>query len=201
MDLIEREIKIGQFWQWFVKNEAKFRYAKDTRILVEEMDNLILDLGRFKWEVGPEAGQFYLVISPNEDLNLLEISSAIMEAAPQLNHWRFYPSYPAKDWDFTFEMYDSFMLKQNYSAANWCFLLFEGSNPNIFEIDLQTDNLELLDPDDQMMAAKLVIRNILGESAKIKFIENINLIDEFTEEHDDEALPIQKLKEYLGSII
>lgn len=202
MDLYTLERKIDQFWSWFKENEAEFR-GDNPELLVEQMNNLVLDFGIFKWEIAQTEDQhYYLLISPNNDAARLKISQAIIEAAPRLKHWYFYPSYPPKeDWDYTFEMYDSFMLKQKYSASNWYFLLFEAVDRDAFELDIRARNLSLLDDDDQLMAVNLVVRNLIGEATKIKYLDQINFVDDFEPEDETAAMPIQNLRKKLLSLV
>ena len=51
--------KIENLWKWFFSNEQKIRdcienkSASEQDYIIEQLDNLILDLGMFTWEIGP----------------------------------------------------------------------------------------------------------------------------------------------------
>ena len=66
------ENKIDRFWKWFAQNEGDVVRAVDDEILaesiVEQLDNFILDMGAFSWEIGAGIEKnWFLTISPNEN--------------------------------------------------------------------------------------------------------------------------------------
>ena len=109
------EEKIEIFWSWFAMNESKLSFAIEhesgAETLVEDLNNLILDLGAFSWEAGPGMNKTcFLTISPNENKALLDVSKSIMDAAPNLENWQFNYFKPAKNWDRKFVIYDDLMM-------------------------------------------------------------------------------------------
>src|SRR5690606_41563421 len=73
--------KISSFWEWFETQEKRIRDILNDELhpereeLVQMMDNQVLSLGLFTWEMGPDGSNaFYLTISPNGDPELLRRS-------------------------------------------------------------------------------------------------------------------------------
>ena len=108
--------KIEAFWRWFVQNNSFIQNsiqnesAKDRATVVEQMNNYILDLGLFTWDLGlNDENTWFLTISPNGDSELLEISQRIMEDAPTHLDWEFHAIKPAKNWNRIFFVYNEHM--------------------------------------------------------------------------------------------
>ncbi len=160
----------------------------------EAMDNHILDFGLFSWEIGEgTARPHYFTISPNGDPKRLELSRRIMDAAPNLRDWEFYYCKPPKNWDFKFEMYDRYLIKQQFDASAWEFALVEQPE-NQIEIIIKTDNLEPLDVDDELDAGDFAITQILGEELIIEYLEAFEMVTEFGPEHPAERYKMPHLK-------
>jgi hypothetical protein len=193
--------KISQFWTWFQQNEQHYRELTDVQAAKEAMDNHILDFGLFSWEIGEGTSRpHYFVISPNGDAGRLELSRRIIEAAPYLRDWEFYYCRPPKNWDFKFEMYDRYLLKQQFDASNWEFALVERPE-NQIEIIIKTDNLETLDMDDELDAGDFAITQILGEELVIEYLEAFEMVTEFRPEHPTETYKMPQLKHQFEKMI
>ena len=185
MDHYFLDQKIDDFWNWFIQTEAQFRafFEDETvvnqELLVEEMNNKVLDFGMFSWEIGPgQEKKYALTISPNGSKQRLSISKQMMYAAPLMPEWELHYCKPAKDWDFTFQLFDDFMIQRKIDASSWQFLLAKSPGEGI-SILLDSPSIQGLSEDLKQNAADLVITNCIGEEHKIDYLKGIQFINEF----------------------
>ena len=193
--------KIDTFWEWFQVNHTVFLDDDVPAEFIEALNNHILDFGLFSWQIGEgQEKPRFLTISPNGNPQRLEISKEIIESAPHFGQWEFNYCKPAKDWDYTFEMYDSFMVLQQMDASDWDFALFEKSSGKI-EIRLHVIHPSLIDFADKKAAVELVVTNILGEEKIIEQVENLTLVNGFIPEHKRLVHKIPQLKKRFDSLV
>ena len=179
------QIRIKQFWNWFIDNEYQFREVTDTKTVIELLNNQVLSFGLFAWElaVGTKKPHSF-TISPNGDKRRLQLSKEIMSQAPELRQWEFHHCKKLKkDWDYTFEMFDRTMLKQTYDAAKWEFVLVEEAGEKI-SILLYAPNIATIDLDDLPAVGNMVVINLLGEEVKTNHVHSIQFIDDFLPEDE-----------------
>lgn len=185
-------LDIVDFWDWFQVHEHMYRDIVDAQAAVDAMNEQVLQFGLFSWEIGEgKTKPHYLTLSPNGDKGRLELSKKIVAAAPELPQWEFNYCKPPKDWDFTFEAFDQFMIKQQFDASGWEYLLQRNEDSEV-EIFILADNLHVLDADDEMNAIDLVLTNVLGEENVIHNLDAFEVVDEFEPQFDDliEKLPL-----------
>ena len=190
------ELKIKQFWDWFIDNEYQFREVTDTKTVVELLNNQVLEFGMFAWEIGVGLEKPHsFTISPNGDKKRLFLSRQIFKQAPELQHWEFNYCRPVrKDWDLTFEVFNSSMIKQVYDASKWEFVLEEEDNQKI-AILLKATNIVTIDFDDLPSIADLVVNNMLGEERRINDVHSIRFIDDFLPEDEKWIFSLVDLRE------
>ena len=190
------ELKVKQFWDWFIDNEYQFREVTDTKTVVELLNNQVLEFGMFAWEIGVGIEKPHsFTISPNGDKKRLFLSRQIFKQAPELHHWEFNYCRPVrKDWDLTFEVFNSSMIKQVYDASKWEFVLEEEENQKI-AILLKATNIVTIDFDDLPSIADLVVNNMLGEERRINDVHSIRFIDDFLPEDEKWIFPLVDLRE------
>jgi len=169
------ELKVKQFWDWFIDNEYQFREVTDTKTVVELLNNQVLEFGVFAWELGVGVEKPHsFTISPNGDKKRLFLSRQIFKQAPALQHWEFNYCRPVrKDWDLTFEVED------NQKIA----------------ILLKATNIVTIDFDDLPSIADLVVNNMLGEERRINDVHSIRFIDDFLPEDEKWIFPLIDLQE------
>ena len=197
------EERIEAFWDWFARTENSFKlFFQDEALvnkdlLVEAMNNRVLDFGKFSWEIGPlKDNRFYLAISPNGSGELLKHSRQIMSLAPEWEDWAFYPAKPARDWDFTFNMYDTFMFERFIDANAWNFVLKK--RPDfLVEIFLEAQNLQTLDEETKLEAANQVVLRTIGEERKINRVAKIHVLEELPASEYPDKVSITTLKSYI----
>lgn len=196
------EEKIENLWNWFILHEQQIKScvkdesATGREYLVESLNNLILDLGRFYWEIGHGIQQpCYLTISPNGDRELLKGSKKIVSSAPALGDWEFNHSKPAKEWDRTFMLYDNDMIEHFINAANWKFIILNQHGK--VQLMLEAENIGGLDSDTVQAAADLVVINEIGEEAKILNVSSVVVVEELKVEYDTQKAEIKFLRNSL----
>lgn len=190
------ELKVKQFWDWFIENEHQFREITDTKKVIELLNNQVLEFGVFAWEIGVgEEKPHSFTISPNGDKKRLFLSRQIFKQAPELKHWEFnYCKSARRDWDFTFEVFNSSMIKQEYDASKWEFVLAEEENQKI-AILLKASNIITIDFDDLPSIGDMVVNHILGEERRIGDVHSIRFIDDFLPEDEKWIFLLGDLRE------
>jgi hypothetical protein len=198
--------KITSLWEWFAKNEQKIKDAIDRgsaferEYIVESLNDLVLDLGMFSWEIGPGQEQAWsFTLSPNGDRKRMLQSRKIIDQAPPLLGWEFHYSKPAKAWDRSFQLYDDFMVERTIDASDWHFVV--SVQEDLIHILLETPELIRLDPDTVQTAAELVIINEIGEEAKILHVGAIEVVPQLDASLREARVEIAFLKRWVEELI
>ena len=197
------QLRIESFWTWFVSNEQKIKdviqqgSGNEKELLVNALDNQILAFGLFKWEIGPGDNRpFFFTISPNGSEELLQISTAIIDAAPYLSDWDFYPALPVKAHQLQFTLFDDFLTEHEIDATTWKAVL----NPHFsrkVEIMIEAGNISHLAPETLLEAGDIATTHLLGESLKITHVKKIEVLPKLPETYKEEAFLITELKSRL----
>lgn len=193
--------KISHFWEWFQKNEQMFKEVTDPQALVEAMDNQVLEFGMFSWEIGEgKTRPYYLLVSPNGNGNRLEISYKLMEAAPKLRDWEFHYCKPPRNWDYRIEVYDKFLVSQQIDASQWEYVLVKTPD-NLVEVIIQANNMSNVDPEDKLNAAETALIKILGEESVIDYLGALEVVSEFSPEHEHYCQAMRSLRRNFEKLI
>lgn len=175
--------KIDSFWEWFSANNEQIQEVllgqseQAQEALVQTLNNQVLALGMFTWELGRgKSRPFYLTISPNGSSELLELSKALMEAAPYLPDWELHPAKPAQEWDLKFKLFDEDYNEQKVDASVWKFRLQQHAEAGVV-ILLEANNIGHLDWETKKTATEQVIISLLGEEQKIVHVQEIKIIE------------------------
>jgi hypothetical protein len=197
--------KIEAFWCWFVQhnsfiqNSIQSESVKDRATVVEKMNNYILDLGLFTWDLGlNEENTWFLTISPNGDRELLEISQRIMEDAPTHLDWEFHASKPAKNWNRIFFVYNEQMDEIEIDANYWNFVATPAGDGKII-LFLEAKNIQILDAETAEQAANVFLVNEIGELAKISLLKDVKIIPKLEMNLENLKSSIEQLKNKLNS--
>jgi hypothetical protein len=199
--------KIKKLWKWFSGNNQKIidciesESAPDREYVIENLDNLVLDLGLFTWEV--DAGihkTWSFTISPNGDIELLKKSKKIIDSAPDLINWEFNYSKPAKEWDRKFSVFDEYMIKREVDASNWKYITLQQEDKMI-ALTLEAENIGTLDIYTASTAANLVVLNEIGEETKIRNIGSINIVAKLEPNYDSSKHDINNLKKHIEKLV
>lgn len=195
--------KIDSFWEWFSANDERIKEVllghseQDKEALVKTLNNQVLTLGMFTWEMGHgTTSPFYLTISPNGDKELLALSREIMAAAPYLPDWELNHAKPALDWDLKFQLYDEEYIERKVDASKWKFSLRQHHEEGV-TIILEAGNIGHLDYETKKTATEQVVISLLGEEQKIMYVQEI----ETTNQLKPSSTPIQQLKQKFDAFI
>jgi hypothetical protein len=188
---------INSFWIWFSDCCDDLGQNFDNEELLNELDDRINELGEFAWEIGP--GIFcvnQLVISPGGDLDLLPYTKEIVSYAKVLPNWEFHYAKPPKQWDliFDFEKHDGSQIEIN--ASQWKYVLLKYDD-GMFEIIIQTHDLQQLDEDDQLNATEILLDGILGEENRMLYVCGFDVVDEFEEQFKSKKSDIRDLNNHI----
>jgi|SRR5450432_543111 len=193
--------KVIEFWNWFSKNCQNFGDNFDNTSLLEELDTRILSLGDFSWEIGPgKIQENSLVISPNGDLELLQVTKMIIANSKNCLGWEYHYAKPPKDWELKFEYSTRSGEQINVDACNWKYILLRYED-GMFEIIIKTQSLSNMRYDDRLAIVEIALDGILGEEMRMQNIADINLVDDFEISQRAEAGNINDLLNHLLTFI
>lgn len=198
---------ISAFWLWFEDNLGRLRAVlqnpahPDREYVVNSLDQHILAIGMFTWDI--EEGQsrpWSLVISPNSDPELLEISGDIVARAPELSDWEFHPARPRKAQPLKFQVYDEAMDLQWVDASNWRYVLIPAGDEQ-FSLVVETNGNTHLSEETLQKAAQHLVTCLVGEEITILHLPRMRVVRLLTEELRDSGRPLLGLWVHLGALI
>jgi hypothetical protein len=191
---------IESFWNWFTVNASRFDNQSTTDDFIAELDDRILDIGDFTWEVGPGIHKEYqLVISPHGDKDLLKQTRNIVAMAPVLDQWEFYPARQPLQGSPIFILHTD-KGDVSFDASNWQYILYKFPD-NTFDIVLKASTIQDFSPTDQAMAACLAIDGIIGEELRIAVFVEIEVVKEFEEGEKPGAPTLPNLLDHLKQLL
>lgn len=185
--------KYNIFWSWFLKYQDQFGENFENQKLIEELDEKVLDLGNFVWEIGPGTEkQNMLVISPGGDVEKLKDTEELVSLAPNCSDWEFYSSKPPKKWNLIFEFYsvdEEIVFIDGNAWEYYCTSDQNGKLNIIIKYEI-TSNLEEV---DLMYATEILLDGIIGEKLRIENISEIILKDLFSVEESKKSRLLKNL--------
>ncbi|MCC7453281.1 MAG: hypothetical protein IT222_03870 [Crocinitomix sp.] len=194
--------RIEDFWEWFDENREVIQQVvsesqhPETNYIVEQLDQHLLGMGKLKWQLeNPHESKFNLVLSPNNDRKLLEITRAIIQKANRHQDWEYHHAIPLKE---TFEviLYDNEMEIRTIIAHHWNVIpLIEADGR--CELLIEAPELLDLDEDTQLIAVDLMLTDVLGEELKIKHLSGFQILEFVEDDQVEELLPLQQLRQIL----
>lgn len=194
------EDKISAFWQWFVKSEKVIKEcieldaSPNQDYIVNQMNELILDLGVFTWDIGlDDLNEWFLTISPNGNNDYLKISQEIVLAAPAHINWTFHSSKPAKNWDRKFVVHSYEMEEYPIDAGSWEFVISKNKE-NTIDLIIVAGNMDHVDPDTAELAANQFLVTELGELITIRRIGSVSIVDTINDSKEPIANLIASIK-------
>jgi hypothetical protein len=186
-----------EFWRWFVANSSRFADDYDQPDLVTALDCRVQALNpKLSWEIGPGTSkQFQLVISPDLNPALRDISLQIVRLAPELADWEFYASRPPKQWSLRFQLdRDNGDGSAEIDAAAWTFVLQKAPSAK-YDVLLVAEELQPLTEDERWTAAAIVIESILGEDLLLDTIDRFSIVGAVPPPLTSQNRSIRELKE------
>ena len=197
-EIVKKKIKL--FWEWFINNEALMRavvnddFHEQRESLINAIDNQVLDFGMFTWEIEEnKENKISFTISPNGNVELLELSKFIIEHAPNLSNWKFNYAKPIKNWDFTFSVFDDYANEHEIDASEWNFVLLP-VNDNKVKVIIEANNITNLDYETKLSAGNFVLTNTLGEECKINNVYEVEIVNELENQYKAFGIQIINLQ-------
>ena len=152
------------------------------------------------WDMGLDNDDnWFLLLSPNGDEELLKITQQVMTNAPEHMDWLFYSSRPAKTWNRQILIYDELHDELIIDASNWHYLVFDDEDEKL-AIVLEATNLTSIDSNlTETAAAEFLIKE-LGELNWILQIGSVEVVSSVENEHEEIKNHISELKEHLAEL-
>jgi hypothetical protein len=193
--------KMREFWEWFTKSVTEIEDVFADRAFLDALDEKVQGLNIVSWEIGPglkAAGNRSLVLSPGGDRKLMELTTAMIDTAPDLAGWEFYAAKPPKAWDRRFSVSDEKGNEFEIDAADWSYCLLKHEEG--FEIIIRAPNMEEAPLEIQQTAAEVLIEGEIGEAARVKHVDYITVVKDFEKELENKASPIRALRDHLSQL-
>lgn len=193
------EKKVEKFWSWFSSIAELLAANYENEELLSEIDNKVLELGDFSWEIGAgKTASNSFTISPNGDPELLNETKSIVSLAPKTKDWEFYYSKQPKDWDFLFELEIDSKI-ETIDANKWKYVLFKFAD-GTFDILIESLPLFKLNEDDRVYAVEIALDGVIGEEARINKIGNIEVVSN-ADKYTSKLSEFTNLNTHLNSLI
>lgn len=201
------EEAIQAFWRWFLHNESIIKecieneHSEEREYVVDQLNEHILAHGMLTWDIGlNDDNNWFLLLSPNGNPDMLEVSEKIMELAPDHTSWIFHASRPAKNWDRTFTVYNQEMDVVEIDASDWHYLIFDDEDEK-FELLFEAKNISKLHPEEAETAAEQFVIHEIGEAARIRHISTIEVVHSFDSDVETLKASVAELNAHLGEVI
>ena len=190
---------IEEFWQWFQENEQTFYKVVQDRNAIEEkfFDRLAPKLQEVREGVYFLSGMMddntaELIFTPDGIVKNVAFIEDLVQAAPQLPHWKFTALKPAVDinrFNIRMNNYEFSKEKINFYAIE------HPTYPD--EVDLVIVYDDFVESDRPVITNGIYVflDNFLGELNAITSIDSLKVIG--LEQAEAELIPILKLKDYL----
>lgn len=198
----ELEEQINKFWEWFGVNTQLIEEVLQnqghvkTEYVIQQLDQHLLGMGKFKWDVkNPNENNFHLIISPNNDRELLKTAKVIVNNAILPENWMAFSGQQANGL-LQISVYDEEMDICSVDATNWRALLLPSAEGR-FELVIEADTSWELEEDTQLIAIDLLLNQLLGEELKITALAGLEIVEELESEESEEAFPFKNLPVFL----
>jgi len=192
--------RASEFWRWFSSVAHEFASSLENDRILGELDRRIAALEGVSWEVGrglerPNA----LVISPNRNKMLLEISKRMVSLAPVHAEWEFCYAKPPKKWKLRFSVENTDGSRFDVDANEWEYVLL-GFPDGTFDVTVCAPNLQEVTEKLRELAAEVSIEGVVGEMGMLRCITEIEVVTTFDEEHQGRSNSLQHLADHLSSL-
>jgi len=190
--------QIQNFWKWFVKNVSQFKSDDADQKLFDQLDQKIQELGEFDWELGELKKEWFFVISPNFNEELLLQTEQIISQAPECPGWIFFSARQKKDWDLIWDMPNAQGSLIKVDARSWEYLLYQFDDGS-FDIDISPVGFKG-DLETKYVAIDFVLAGILGEREYLSLIKGINLVNKFKGKDQKMVSELKNLEKHIFSL-
>ena len=172
--------EINEFWSWFLSAAEKTNNVFIDQSFITTLDMKLSDFGGISWELGPgftDPRKSALVLSPSGDKELLRLTKAMVSLAPNRNDWEFYPAKPPKRWEKRFTLETNTGTGLSIDASSWHYALYRFPD-DTFKIVISAPELCKLTELLKFTAAEIVLDGELGEEARIKWMSEIEILED-----------------------
>lgn len=199
--MVTDEKKIDEFWSWFLANKLDLIPEKISDNLIAKLDSKISLMGDFSWEIREGLiEENMLIISPGGDVDLLPCTKRIIELAPKIEDWEFCHYKPSKKWDYQLTLYEESNVKKILDVKDWEYVLYK-FHDETFDIILKANNLKSSSEKEKTLIGDIILESIIGEEQSLKFIKNIEFVDEFDNSDIQNKNSIKFLKEHFEELL
>ncbi len=189
----------SDFWNWFLKHEKEFFKVvqKGENMHEDFFDKLFSKLEKIHSGIYFLSGMFddktaELILTPDGAIKNIYVIEELVNAAPEIEGWKFTALKPASDIKDVGINYEDFKfnsdnlkfypnLHQNYPDEIDLTIVYDG---------FQEDKKSLI-----TNGVYIFLDNYLGELHSVTLIDNMKILG--TEGVSEELIPIEKLKDYL----
>jgi hypothetical protein len=188
------------FWNWFQKNNHRFRpVIGDTNKVSEILDELIKQMNPYdpwlKALVGPASDtQMELVITADGDIALFSKVEELVQAAPPMEDWLITAHKPAIGIDkmkINMHGYEFGSDKMKF------YPVLEAGFPDEVNIVLTHDDFEEAKQDEFYSGTSIFLENTLGEINTALLLDSFEIKAVPSVEEKIDLIPLTKLNDYL----
>jgi hypothetical protein len=168
--------KIRTFWESFasrrIEIEACYEAGRFDGMAVL-MDKQVHELNeRLVWEVGPgKMLEYSLTISGEGDRDLRMLCQTIVDSAPQINGWEFYPARQARPAPPGI----SFLGKSQVSSHDWRYIAKPHSSSGRVDITILSDQFNRVPEKEALEAVQLYLDFVFGEDIVEEYLGIVSI--------------------------
>jgi hypothetical protein len=199
MDL---DAKIARFWSWFAENRKLLQGSAVPQALLTQLTLQLESIDeRLSWELGPgKTAPAQLVISPNLQREVFQISTRIISLAPHFDGWDFFPARPQKQWSSQILLNSDEGTGMAINCDSWIFVLLEYPD-DAKEILLSRESSDpILSERQRWEASTIFLESELGEQNLLNLECDYELLDNFEPRFANVARSARILREVLFRI-
>jgi|SRR6266498_4588913 len=205
------QLRAREFWAWFSEAQAEITLAvsnSDHDWLRENLTPRVTALTphpenpTINWEIGPgKTKRWQFSLSPLVKANLIA-TRIIIDAAPELPEWEFYPAKPPRRFENAiYRFSDDTREELEFDVRNWEYILTSLGGGRMFTIEVVGDFPAWIDEAMRRKIGHLTVEGILGEEL---LIERVHSIIASTKAEVDPRAPrtqIRLLEKHIRSLV
>jgi hypothetical protein len=171
---------VTSFWAWFEKHREELAAVEMEPELLEELDTRVRRMGTFDWEVGPGRKQAcFFALSPAGEIEALAQTRRVIEQAPKLPGWEFYPAKPPRQWSLEFEI-DRDGQDIGIDGRDWELVAYRFKDGR-FDVLLKPPDGSDLSDEEAELAARVIVDGELGEAVALELVGDVKTVRRWDE--------------------
>ncbi len=187
------------FWDWFVKNEARFKKVNGTEAAHDFLNELIEQLKPFnpwlKALAGPyDDDRYELIITADGDIALFSQVEELVKVAPPVKGWLITAHKPPLGAEtMTIEMHG-----YSFGADNLSFYAVNDEGyPDEINIVMVHPDFNEKEEENFNAGCQIFLQNALGELQTATIIDSLDVRGAPAADEEIELIPVTKLHDYL----